>query len=54
MNDVVIASAARTAMGKFGGAQARISAPELGAIAIRSALERVGGGMDVAMTVERA
>jgi len=40
MSDVVIVSAARTAIGKFGGALAKISAPELGAIVIRSALER--------------
>jgi acetyl-CoA C-acetyltransferase len=40
MKDVVIVSAARTAIGKFGGSLAKISAPELGAIAIRSALER--------------
>ncbi len=38
--DVVIVSAARTAIGKFGGSLAKIPAPELGAIAIRAALER--------------
>ncbi len=42
MTDVVIVSAARTAIGKFGGSLAKISGPELGAIAIRSALERAG------------
>ena len=40
MTDIVIASAARTAVGKFGGSLATISAPELGAIAIKCALER--------------
>src|ERR1017187_3286207 len=40
MSDVVIVSAARTAIGKFGGTLSRISGPELGAAAIRSALER--------------
>jgi acetyl-CoA C-acetyltransferase len=40
MTEVVIVSAARTAIGKFGGSLAKIPAPELGAIAIRCALER--------------
>jgi acetyl-CoA C-acetyltransferase len=38
--DVVIVSAARTAIGKFGGALSKVSAPELGAIAIKAALHR--------------
>ena len=38
--DVVIVSAARTAIGKFGGSLAKVSAPELGAIAIQAALQR--------------
>ncbi|MCG1054395.1 acetyl-CoA C-acetyltransferase [Mycetohabitans sp. B5] len=42
MTDVVIVSAARTAVGKFGGSLARIPAPELGATVIRAALERAG------------
>ncbi|MCG1042218.1 acetyl-CoA C-acetyltransferase [Mycetohabitans sp. B8] len=42
MTDVVIVSAVRTAVGKFGGSLARIPAPELGAIVIRAALERAG------------
>ena len=33
-------SAARTAIGKFGGSLAKIPAPELGAIAIQAALQR--------------
>jgi acetyl-CoA C-acetyltransferase len=38
--DVVIVSAARPAIGKFGGSLAKVAAPELGAIAIKAALER--------------
>jgi acetyl-CoA C-acetyltransferase len=38
--DVVIVSAARTAIGKFGGSLAKVAAPELGAIAIQAALAR--------------
>ena len=40
MTDVVIVSAARTAVGKFGGSLANIPAPEIGAIAIAEALRR--------------
>ncbi len=42
MTDVVIVSAARTAVGKFGGTLAKIPAPELGATVIRAVLERAG------------
>ena len=42
MRNAVIVGAARTAVGKFQGSLARFSAPELGAIAIRAALERAG------------
>ncbi|CAB3757581.1 acetyl-CoA C-acetyltransferase [Paraburkholderia solisilvae] len=42
MTDVVIVSAARTGVGKFGGSLARIPAPELGATVIRAVLERAG------------
>jgi acetyl-CoA C-acetyltransferase len=38
----VIVSAARTPIGKFLGALAPLSAPELGAVAIRAALDRAG------------
>ncbi|MDQ3873992.1 MAG: acetyl-CoA C-acetyltransferase [Actinomycetota bacterium] len=38
----VIVSAVRTPFGKFGGGLARFQAPELGAIAIKAALERIG------------
>src|SRR5512146_598762 len=40
MEDIVIVSAARTAVGKFGGSLARIPASELGSIVIKAALER--------------
>jgi acetyl-CoA C-acetyltransferase len=42
MTEVVIVSAARTAVGKFGGSLATVPAPDLGAIAIASALQRAG------------
>src|ERR1700756_5563462 len=42
MTDVVIVSAARTGVGKFGGSLAKIAAPELGATVIRAVLERSG------------
>ena len=42
MQDVVIISAVRTPIGSFGGALATLSATELGAAAIKGALERAG------------
>ena len=42
MREVVIASAARTAIGNFNGALAPLSAPEMGAIVIKEALARAG------------
>ena len=42
MSSVVIASAARTPVGSFNGAFATVAAHELGATAIRGALERAG------------
>ena len=42
MREVVIASAARTAIGKFGGTLKDIPTRELGAIAIKGAIERAG------------
>jgi len=42
----VIVSAARTPIGKFLGALASLTAPELGAVAIRAALERSGVPMN--------
>ena len=40
MEDIVIVSAARTAVGKFGGSLAKIAATELGSVVIREALAR--------------
>jgi len=40
MEDIVIVSAVRTAVGKFGGSLAKIPAVDLGAIVIKAALER--------------
>jgi len=40
MTDIVITSALRTAVGKFGGSLAKIPAPELGATVIRALLEQ--------------
>ena len=42
MREVVIASAARTAIGKFGGTLKDIPTRQLGAIAIKGAIERAG------------
>ncbi|RYG33561.1 acetyl-CoA C-acyltransferase, partial [bacterium] len=42
MDDVVILGGARTPIGAFQGAFAALSAPQLGAVAIRAALERAG------------
>ncbi len=42
MEDVVIVAAARTAVGKFGGSIAKVSAPDLGATVIRALLSRSG------------
>ena len=42
VSDVVIASAARTPVGSFNGAFATLPAHELGAVAIKAALERAG------------
>ncbi|RDD52950.1 MAG: thiolase family protein [Candidatus Korarchaeota archaeon NZ13-K] len=42
LSDVFIVSFSRTPIGKFGGALSRLTAPELGAIAIESAVRRSG------------
>ena len=42
MEDIVIVAAARTAVGKFGGALAGTPATELGAVVLKSLLERSG------------
>jgi acetyl-CoA C-acetyltransferase len=46
MREVVIVAAARTAIGKFGGALAKIPAPELGAVVIKEVLRRAGVAAD--------
>ena len=46
MEDIVIVSAARTAVGKFGGSLAKVPASELGSIVIREALARANVGLD--------
>ena len=46
MEDIVIVSAARTAVGKFGGTLAKTAAPELGAAVIKALLARTGVAAD--------
>ena len=46
MQDIVIVAAARTAVGKFGGALAKTPAPELGAAVIQALLARSGVAAD--------
>jgi len=46
MQDIVIVSAARTAIGKFGGSLAKVPAPELGATVVKALLERSGLAAD--------
>ena len=46
MEDIVIVSAARTAVGKFGGSLAKSPAPELGAAVIKGLLARTGVAAD--------
>jgi acetyl-CoA C-acetyltransferase len=42
MNDIVIVSAVRTAVGKFGGTLAKVPAVDLGALVIKEAVARAG------------
>ena len=42
MEDIVIVSAVRTPVGKFGGSLAKIPATELGSIVVREAISRAG------------
>src|SRR5688500_17064077 len=52
MTNIVIASAARTAVGSFNGAFAAIPAHQLAAAALRAALERAGvAGEEVSETI---
>jgi acetyl-CoA C-acetyltransferase len=46
MEDIVIVSATRTAVGKFGGSLAKTAATELGSIVIKNLLERTGLPVD--------
>ncbi len=46
MQDIVVVSAARTAVGKFGGSLAKVSAVDLGAIAIKEAIARANLSAD--------
>ena len=46
MEDIVIVSAARTGVGKFGGSLAKVPATELGSIVIKALLERTGLPVD--------
>jgi acetyl-CoA C-acetyltransferase len=47
MQDIVIVSAARTAVGKFGGSLAKVPATELGAAVIKAVAERAGVSPDL-------
>ncbi|HKN33125.1 MAG TPA: beta-ketoacyl synthase N-terminal-like domain-containing protein, partial [Terriglobales bacterium] len=44
MRDVFILSAVRTPIGKFGGSLASLTAPDMGVVAAKAALERAGVG----------
>ncbi|MDD3598571.1 MAG: beta-ketoacyl synthase N-terminal-like domain-containing protein, partial [Firmicutes bacterium] len=46
MREIVIASAARTAIGTFGGTLATVPAAQLGTVALKAAIERAGIGGD--------
>ncbi len=47
MHDAVIVSGVRTPVGRFGGSFKDVSAPDLGAVAIKAALERAGISPDM-------
>ena len=47
MREVVIVSGARTPVGRFGGSFKDVSAPDLGAAAIKAALDRSGISPDM-------
>ena len=48
----VIVSIARTPIGKFRGSLSHLTAPQLGSVAIRGALSRLGGDAGVPKIVE--
>jgi acetyl-CoA C-acetyltransferase len=47
MREVVILGSARTAGGKFGGSLKKLTAPDIGAVAVKAAIERSGISADV-------
>ncbi len=51
MNEVAIIGVARTAIGAFGGALSSVSAPNLGAVAIKGALDKAGISPDAVSEV---
>lgn len=51
MNEVAIIGVARTAIGAFGGALSTVSAPNLGAVAIKGALDKAGISPDAVSEV---
>lgn len=53
LNEVVIVSAVRTPMGSFRGSLASLSAPQLGAVAAKAAIERAGIPMEEVKEVSR-
>ena len=50
MNEVVIVAAVRTPMGSFGGSLRSLSATQLGALAIKGAIEKAG--IDAALVTD--
>ena len=52
MTESVIVGAARTPVGSFMGSLSTVPAPELGAIAIKGAMEKAGGGLKPEMVDE--
>ena len=46
MNDIVISGYARTPLGSFQGELAKLSAPELGGVAIKKAIKDSGVNFD--------
>ena len=47
MKEVVIVSAVRTPIGSFGGSLSGIAATELGGQAIKAAVEKAGGSVEI-------
>jgi len=51
VQDIVIVSAARTGVGKFGGSLSKLSATELGSLVVREVVTR--SGLDPALVGEQ-